>query len=128
MCVGVHTSVSVRMASRHELGHGASGKGDWEPWGSLLAFFFGPASGPTWPGPTWWVLGQEWVKAAPFPEISKEKASTSSLGFAFFIHDPFSRKLILIFQSLFPLATFLEEEHIRPIASTCVSRWLEGRA
>lgn len=67
------------MAPRHGIGHGAAGTGVWEPWDTLMVFFLLLASGPTWLGPAWWVLGQECVKAAPFPEISREKDSTSSL-------------------------------------------------
>lgn len=38
-----------------------------------------------WPYPSWANMvsvGQEWVKADPFPETFREKDSTSSLGFA----------------------------------------------
>lgn len=45
-------------------------------------------------------VGQEGLKAAPFPELSREKDSTSSLGFAFLIHDSLLRKLTLIPNSL----------------------------
>lgn len=38
-----------------------------------------------WPCLSWANMvsvGQEWVKADPFPEVFREKDSTSSLGFA----------------------------------------------
>ena len=63
MCGRAHGCESVRMAPRHVVGHGAAGKGVWEPWESLMVFFLPLASGPTQPGPRWWVSEQEWVKA-----------------------------------------------------------------
>lgn len=59
---------------------------------------------------------QAWVKATPFPEVSREKDSTSSLGLAFLIHDTLSRKLTLVSTSVCPVSLFLEEGHFGPIA------------
>lgn len=48
--------------------------------------------------------GQE-LKTALLPEISREKKHTSSLGFAFLIHDWLSRKFTLIAYSVCPVST-----------------------
>lgn len=72
-----------------------------------------------WPCLAWTNMvgvGQAPVKAAPFPEISREKDSTSSLGLAFLIHDPLSRKLTLVSHSVCPVSLFPEEGLFRPIA------------
>lgn len=72
-----------------------------------------------WPCLAWTNMvgvGQVWVKAAPFPEVSREKDSTSFLGLAFLIHDPLSRKLTLVSNSVCPVSLFSEEGHFRPIA------------
>jgi hypothetical protein len=49
--------------------------------------------------------GQECVKVAPFPELSRGKDFTSPLGFAFLIRAPLSRKFTPVSDSVCHVST-----------------------